>query len=40
MTTNLEFELHAQLAKDCAVVGELSLSKLLLSWTQQNNRNY
>ena len=27
---NTEFELHAQLAKDCTVIGDLPLSKLLL----------
>jgi diadenosine tetraphosphate (Ap4A) HIT family hydrolase len=30
------FELHAQLAKDCTVIGDLSLSKLLL----MNDANY
>ena len=36
MTANPEFELHAQLAKDCTVVGDLPLSKLLL----MNDANY
>ena len=30
------FELHAQLAKDCTVIGELRLSRLLL----MNDANY
>ena len=36
MTVNLEFELHAQLAKDGTVIGDLSLSQLLL----MNDANY
>lgn len=36
MTANSEFELHAQLAKDCTVIGDLSLGKLLL----MNDANY
>jgi diadenosine tetraphosphate (Ap4A) HIT family hydrolase len=36
MTANTEFELHAQLQKDCTVIGDLSLSKLLL----MNDANY
>jgi len=36
MTANLESELHTQLAKDCTVVGDLPLSKLLL----MNDANY
>jgi len=36
MTAKPEFELHAQLVKDCTVVGDLPLSKLLL----MNDANY
>jgi len=36
MTAKPEFELHAQLAKDCTVIGNLLLSKLLL----MNDANY
>ena len=36
MTANPEFELQAQLAKDCTVIGDLPLSKLLL----MNDANY
>ena len=36
MTANPEFELHAQLQKDCTVIGDLFLSKLLL----MNDANY
>lgn len=36
MTANPEFELYAQLAKDCTVVGDLPLSKLLM----MNDANY
>ena len=36
MTANPEFELHAQLKKDCTVIGDLPLSQLLL----MNDANY
>lgn len=36
MTANSKFELHTQLAKDCTVIGNLTLSKLLL----MNDANY
>ncbi len=36
MTANSEFQLHAQLAKDCTVIGNLMLSQLLL----MNDANY